>query len=160
DWTMPSPRTPAEYDVVFPFDNIFVYNRTDALLWECRTTTGTAASSYAQDWYSGNSPALVYGPIPSALGVGCTTPNGRMNLDSSFRSGSPTAFEFGWELTAGPSQQPAALFIGLAPLKAPLFCGTIEIQPLIQVPMGQTSAGGHIPLAYAQTSWDPALAGF
>ena len=158
DWTQSAP-TPAPFDAVLPFDKPFVYNSTDALLWDSKTTTGTTGPGLSQDWFSGNSPATIYGPNPSELGAGCKTANGTMTLGSSFRSTSATGFDFGWSISGGPSSQPSLLIFGLGAATVPLFCGNLEIsQPIVILPYGTTSATGAIPVNYASSTWNPNLA--
>ena len=157
DWTRSIPA-PAPYDAVFPLDKPFIYNGTDALLWDSKTTTGTTGPGLTQDWWNGTSPATIYGPIPSALGAGCKTSNGTMTLSSSFRSSTPTGFDFAWSITGGPSSQPALLIFGLGAATVPLFCGNLEIsQPIVILPYGTTSATGSIPLNHASSTWNPNL---
>ena len=157
DWTQ-TPPSPADFDAVFPFDKPFVYNGTDALLWDSKTTTGATGPGLTQDWFSGNSPATIYGPNPTELGTGCKTANGTMTLASSFRSTTATGFDFGWSLTGGPASQPTILIFGLGAATVPLFCGNLEISnPVVFVPLGATSATGAIPLAYASSTWNPNL---
>lgn len=159
DWTKPAALTPAEFDVIFKFDTPFLYSGADALLWETVTTTGGSnVTGYAQDWYSGSSPATVVGPIPSSLGRGCNTGSAAMNHNSSIRSTSATDFQYGFDLSNGPASAPALMFVGSQQLNLPLFCGSLQVVPLLDVPLGSTDASGNIALNYATTTWSPNFA--
>jgi hypothetical protein len=157
DWTSASPLTPAAYDAVIPFATPFIYNGKDAFVWESNNTTGNAGTGYSQDWYSGSSPATIFGPIPTPLGAGCKTPNGTMTLNSSFRSTAATSFDYGFDLIGGPASTAALLFVGVNDPNVPFFCGTLHVDPLLSAPIGSTSATGVIALRYANTPWTPAL---
>jgi hypothetical protein len=159
DWTKTSPTTPPEFDVVLPFTAPFLYNKTDALVWETNTTTGVKASpNYTQDWFSGNSPATIYGPIPASLGGGCTTSNGPMELRSRFQSSGPTNFDYGFGITGGPSNQSTLMFIGVRDPDFPLFCGRLHVDPLVDISLGSTSASGAIGITNSSTTWNSSLA--
>ncbi|MCA8955701.1 MAG: hypothetical protein KDC87_06495 [Planctomycetes bacterium] len=157
DWTSASPLRPADYDAVFPFVAPFAYNRTDALLWETRTTSGKTGAGYLQDWYAGVPAATVYGPRPSDLGSGCTTPNGVLTHLCSIRSTNANSVDFGFGVRGGPSSQPVVAYVGLTAVKLPLLCGVLEVNPLLGMSLGTTDGNGGVPIGYASAAWSAAL---
>jgi len=159
DWSKAPKLTPPEYDAVFPFKSVFIYNDKDALLWETQTTTGTATDSrYSQDWFS-TAAATTQGLRPQVLGAGCTTGNGAMTLNGTLTA-SATTFSFGWDVKGAPSSVPVSVYIGLRDPNLPLFCSTLHTDALFPVPLGTTDTNGTIPLKLTGLAWSNSFSGF
>ncbi|MHC4513805.1 MAG: hypothetical protein ACYTGW_05470 [Planctomycetota bacterium] len=158
DWSKPALLTPPEYDAVFPFKSIFIYNAADALLWETQTMTGTAMDSgYSQDWFS-TAAATTQGLRPQVLGKGCTTGNGAMTLNGTLTANS-TTLSFGWDVKGAPSSVPVSVYIGLRNPNVPLFCSTLHTDAMFPIPLGTTDANGTIPLNLTGQTWNSSFPG-
>lgn len=158
DWSKAPKFTPPEYDAVFPFKSVFVYNDKDALLWETQTTTGGSTdSSYTQDWFS-TAAATTQGLRPQVLGKGCTTAQGTMTLNSTLTASS-TTLSFGWDVKGAPVNVPVSVYIGINNPNIPLFCSTLHTDALFPVALGSTDSSGTVPLKLNNQAWKSSYGG-
>ncbi|MCB9882867.1 MAG: hypothetical protein H6834_13860, partial [Planctomycetes bacterium] len=130
DWTTASSKTPQEFDFQVKLDSPFIYNRTDAIVWDV-INSNNALNAMPQDWQSTNI-AHTYGDYPSDLGGGCATKNGAMRSDTAFRADA-TNIELGVKVTNGPSAAPIVLLVGASDpnIQLPNACGVLHVNPIL-----------------------------
>ncbi|MCA8956273.1 MAG: hypothetical protein KDC87_09365 [Planctomycetes bacterium] len=159
DWTSPSSLPVGLWsDATFSFTSPFLYNGTDALLWETQTTsTATTSSGYSLDW-SATAPTTRSSLIPQVLGTGCTTGNGVMGLATSFTVDSTPNYTSKWDVTATASNAPVSLYLGFANPNFPLLCGRLHTTAAIAAPLGAANAAGDATLAL-NSGWLSSMTG-
>ena len=158
DWNGASGSVPSPCDLVVPLDLPFVYNNTDALVWEV-LNENNPMGIYTQDWVS--SMTHTYGDYSTNLGGGCATGNGQMKHRVALRANA-TVLEMGYDVAAAPSNAPLTLLLGISDPAAnlPGLCGTIHCLPLTTLGMGNSGAAGELALSFPiSTPWNPSFAG-
>ena len=159
DWNAPAPTTPAPFDLRFPLDAPFVYNQSDALLWDV-LNDNNPLGRYTQDWISVSFPHT-YGATPTQTGAGCTTPNGTMSHRTAVRADA-TTLEVGFRVDQAPSSAQVSMLFGFSnpSLTLPGLCSTVDVSSIVSVPLGTAGVGGDVPFAVAISApWNPQLAG-
>lgn len=155
DLTVAPPAPPAPFNVSIVFDTPFTYDGVDSLLWELQVDNGVTGT-YSLDWVS--AATTTAGGTTTALGSGCTTPNGAMSLTTSF-SATLTTLNLSFSTLRAPSSAPLTLLFGLNDpnLSIPSLCHALRSDALLQLPLGTSGATGSLsgivfPLPYNQ-SW-------
>ncbi|MCC6671600.1 MAG: hypothetical protein IT458_11095 [Planctomycetes bacterium] len=159
DWNAPSGSTPSPFNVILPFDTPFLYNGTDALLYDV-LNENNPLGTYSQDWISGTMPHT-YGAYPTDLGGGCTTANGPMVHRCALRANA-TVLELGFKVSGAPASANVVMLIGASDpaLPIPGLCGVLHTQPVLDLALTPASAAGNIAISFpVRTPWSPALAG-
>jgi hypothetical protein len=158
DWTTPPTSRPMPFSLTFTLDAPYAHNGQNALLLELRGENSTAAGSYAMDWINGASTA--YGAAPSALGTGCTTPNGTFTHTSTLTASATTA-NLGFGGSGAPAATQVYLLLGLVDpnLAVPGLCANLRTDAALALPLRVSTAGGSVTTTTLTTPWQPSFAG-
>ncbi|MCA8956845.1 MAG: hypothetical protein KDC87_12280 [Planctomycetes bacterium] len=124
----------------FPFTTIYPYNAASGnLVWDWRQKNSTSTTSAFFDFVS-NVPTV---PITKSVGDGCTA-TGQTSAATSDLT--PSGSNIVASLSNGRASSPAFAAIGLSRAYAPLWCGTLWVNPII-VAAGATDSTGSWTLA-------------
>ncbi len=117
DHTVPPITIPTPFTVVFPFDVPYAHSAALDLIYEMRIHSNSNAAFYALDAAVGNVFAGVTGTA-AAMGTGCTTSNGVMQLRWSGLTTNPFHL-LKWDVVNAPTSAQIVLLVGL-PIAFPL----------------------------------------
>ena len=156
DWSVAPAATPANHDLVIFLDTMWSYNGkavtgTD-LLWEVRVySNDKAGSAYPMD-ADIVVPDFLSG-VSSALGTSTCTASGQSGTYNEHFSilNYGTKMQLDMDVSRAAANSPAAYLLGLpqtTPLQ-PLFCGDLQVNPLLVIAMGNTD-----PTGFAAVSFD------
>ncbi|MEZ5967411.1 MAG: hypothetical protein R3F56_26475 [Planctomycetota bacterium] len=148
---------PGPFVVTFPLDAPFNYDGIDSLLWEMRVDNGVTGT-YSLDWSS--AAINTAGATSTALGTGCTTPNGAMSLTTSFTA-SITDLNLSFSTLRAASNAPVVLALGLSDpnLGLPSLCTALRTDALLTLPLGVSGATGSLSSQVVTLPWNNSYAG-
>lgn len=157
DITVRPTLPPAPFDVSIALDAPHAYDGVDSLLWEVLVDNGVTGT-YSLDWVSAATNTA--GGTTTALGTGCTTPNGTMSLTTSF-SADVTDLRLTFSTLRAPATAPLTLLLGLADPDLPLpgLCANLRSDATLALPLGTSSATGTLSNVLFTLPWNGALAG-
>ena len=152
NWAAKPLAPPAAWDLAFPFDRPFQVPANRDLVWELVLENG----SHAFPMFPADAQASTYAVRASRrLGVGCSTANGSLTLDSIAQTYANDAVALRYRVVGGPAQVPIVLALGS---RDPDFgfgaCTTLRtsMDGLITV-LGGTDAWGRVPWVCFHWHW-------
>jgi hypothetical protein len=165
----PAPgQKPMPWDVVFLFDNQWVYSGTHDLLWEIKVFSNTlsgAGNEYWSDFAPQN--AAVIPAMDFPVGSGCLTNASTtlpMTLEGASRVERATGrLLLGWDGLRAPRNEALVVVVvggQGASFPVPGLCGDgrLYVVPLITLPAGPASSSGSFVPPPGRVPWSPALA--
>lgn len=156
DWTGPT-SDPAPFDLEFPFSSPFLYDNSEALVWDLQTANNTGGGSYYMDWLQ-TTPRRTRGDKPEVLGVGCTTAQGVFTQSTIF-SASTNQIMFDWEAENAPANAAVIPLLGLSDPNASIgWCGSLHSDASFIMPAAVADGMGGVSSGITVT-YGPALAG-
>ncbi|MBK8976136.1 MAG: hypothetical protein IPM29_09430 [Planctomycetes bacterium] len=156
DLSMAPPAPPGPFVVPIVLDVPFSYDGVDSLLWEMTVDNGVTGT-YSLDWVS--AATTTSGATSTALGTGCTTPNGAMALTTTF-SADAVNLNLSFNTTRAPASAPLTLLLGfLDPnLTIPGLCAALHSEGTVNAPIGTASATGALTAGFP-IPWSPLFSG-
>ena len=158
DWNTATTLVPAPFDVVLPLDVPFLYNNTDALLFDV-LNENNPLGIYTQDWVS--STTHQYGAYPVDTGAGCTTANGSFVHRCAIRANA-TTLDVGFRIEGAPSSSALLVMIGASDpnLPVPGLCAPLHALPTLFLSLGAASATGAMNTTFPiSTPWSTSYVG-
>lgn len=157
DISVAPPAPPGPFVVTIPLDVNFNYDGVDSFMWELLVDNGVTGT-YSMDWSS--AAINTAGATSTALGTGCTTPNGVMSLTTSF-SADVNNLNLSFSTLRAPSSAPVILALGVSNpnLPVPGLCTSLYTDALLQVPLGTSGTTGSLSSVVISAPWQDSFAG-
>ncbi len=152
---------PAPFTAVVTFDVPFVYTGQQDLVWELRMTASVPAATFQMDVASSSGPSPTTYGGSTAIGNGCTTTNGRMQLRWSGAT-TVSAHELAWSLANGPTGTQVSVLVGAAATTTvPGLCEPLHTTGRwFAIPGTTNAAGTFVTPAGWSAPYDPTVVGF
>lgn len=163
DWTQLPPVAPAPFDLTLAFDQTFIYDGVQALVFDVIVEN----LSRSGDMYVDRVNLSNIRNSGTQLGTGCTA-TGRTATFSHFLAmltyapDNPTySLRLEHSGSNAPSSAPVSLVLGVVDpmLAVPGLCSTLRTLPLIELPRSPSSASGFLATEFIDLPMDPAFAG-